>query len=272
MLKCHELPCNLDGGWSDWSQWTSCTGFCTNATKTHHRSCTNPSPRGTGLPCPGADQEDGACLGPCPIDGGWSEWSAWTTCSVTCYGAGQNWHTRTCDNPVPQNGGLDCTGDDIEYQVCGEILCPVWVISNPRSYINHPGSIGTFLHDGCEVHQDNSGNGIWLATYSMGSDNNNPQFRIEWELPVTTRLFGIYIKNIQNDHWDNAGTKDFKVETSLDGNSWNQVLSDTMQDIRNLACQDIPLEYFSFSPGMNDNSIFSDANTYYFIQYQQLSG
>ncbi|HRY77073.1 MAG TPA: DUF4215 domain-containing protein, partial [Candidatus Paceibacterota bacterium] len=40
---------------------------------------------------------------PCPVNGGWSNWAA---CSVTC---GEGTQTRTCNNPVPANGGTDCS-------------------------------------------------------------------------------------------------------------------------------------------------------------------
>lgn len=51
-------------------------------------------------------------LGPCAVDGGWSEWSA---CSASC-GAGTQ--TRNCTNPAPANGGAPCGGSDT--QSCGD--------------------------------------------------------------------------------------------------------------------------------------------------------
>ena len=43
------------------------------------------------------------------VDGGCSNWSNWTECSLTCGGGTREKH-RTCDNPEPQNGGKDCDG------------------------------------------------------------------------------------------------------------------------------------------------------------------
>ncbi|XP_019645823.1 PREDICTED: uncharacterized protein LOC109486433 [Branchiostoma belcheri] len=59
-----------------------------------------------------------------PVDGGWSDWSPWSACSVTC-GVGTQTRDRTCTNPPPANGGADCDGLDQETQDCDtEVLCP----------------------------------------------------------------------------------------------------------------------------------------------------
>ncbi|XP_052240654.1 coadhesin-like [Dreissena polymorpha] len=58
------------------------------------------------------------------VDGNWAEWSSWSTCSVTCDN-GTNTRTRTCSNPSPSNGGLNCNGSAIDSKVCTMQLCPV---------------------------------------------------------------------------------------------------------------------------------------------------
>ena len=54
---------------------------------------------------------------PNAIDGKWSEYSEWSTCTRTC-GGGVQYRERSCDSPTPQFGGLHCTGEDKEYKMC----------------------------------------------------------------------------------------------------------------------------------------------------------
>ena len=56
-------------------------------------------------------------------DGGFSRWSFWSDCSLTC-GGGVQTRTRTCTNPPPQGYGEDCDGPLREDQACNESPCP----------------------------------------------------------------------------------------------------------------------------------------------------
>ena len=59
------------------------------------------------------------------LDGNWSNWSAWSTCSLSC-GGGNQTQTRTCTNPSPSNGGLNCSASNTETisQACNGQICP----------------------------------------------------------------------------------------------------------------------------------------------------
>ena len=57
------------------------------------------------------------------VDGGFTDWTQWDTCSLTC-GGGTQGRTRTCSNPEPQYGGANCTGHDSETQICNDHNCP----------------------------------------------------------------------------------------------------------------------------------------------------
>ena len=58
-----------------------------------------------------------------PMDGKWSRWTKYSSCSVTC-GGGMQHRTRLCDNPPPSNGGNDCVGRNRMTRRCAEWNCP----------------------------------------------------------------------------------------------------------------------------------------------------
>ncbi|XP_078578159.1 ectin-like [Branchiostoma floridae x Branchiostoma japonicum] len=59
------------------------------------------------------------------VDGGWSDWGAWTDCSATC-GVGLRTRDRTCTNPAPANGGANCLGVFHFWRECSTgVSCPV---------------------------------------------------------------------------------------------------------------------------------------------------
>ena len=57
------------------------------------------------------------------VDGGWSEFGEWGECSKPC-GGGEQSRSRTCTNPPPAPGGVECSGDDKETQACNDHPCP----------------------------------------------------------------------------------------------------------------------------------------------------
>lgn len=56
------------------------------------------------------------------MDGGWSEWTVYGECTVTCGGGTQN-RSRQCNSPTPQDGGTECTGSNQEENICNLQLC-----------------------------------------------------------------------------------------------------------------------------------------------------
>ncbi|XP_045211196.1 thrombospondin-1-like [Mercenaria mercenaria] len=111
--------CDLeDGNWAEWSQWSVCDVTCDNGTQTRKRTCTNPAPANNGLDCTGNDTDIKACHKQlCPVHGGWTKWSEWGTCTVTCDVGIERRH-RQCTNPHPSRFGDPCFGDPSDDRIC----------------------------------------------------------------------------------------------------------------------------------------------------------
>ena len=60
---------------------------------------------------------------PIIVNGAWTSWSAWASCSTTC-GTGQQQKTRSCTNPSPAYGGSGCPGVTSDTQSCMIKNCP----------------------------------------------------------------------------------------------------------------------------------------------------
>ena len=59
-----------------------------------------------------------------PIDGRYSQWSDWGSCSQWC-GRGTQQRSRSCTNPRPENGGRGCSilGPETETRICNVRRC-----------------------------------------------------------------------------------------------------------------------------------------------------
>ncbi|CAM4811019.1 unnamed protein product [Rotaria magnacalcarata] len=56
------------------------------------------------------------------VNGGWSPWTPWSSCSHTC-GLGVEYQQRTCTNPKPDFGGKHCLGVRKRYRTCQISSC-----------------------------------------------------------------------------------------------------------------------------------------------------
>ena len=56
------------------------------------------------------------------VDGAWSTWSTWSFCTKTCSDmeGGLRQRSRSCSNPEPKFGGLDCQGETMQTTTCGQ--------------------------------------------------------------------------------------------------------------------------------------------------------
>ncbi|XP_071981209.1 properdin-like isoform X2 [Engystomops pustulosus] len=119
--KDHDSPCQSchSSHWSVWGSWSPCSVTCSEGVQDRRRTCI-----GHGF-CPGKHLEVRSCSEHecCTVMGGWSSWTLWSTCSVTC-GKGQRRRSRLCDNPTPSCGG-SCIGESSQVDLCDtHQVCP----------------------------------------------------------------------------------------------------------------------------------------------------
>uniref|UniRef100_A0A3B3ZM05 Peptidase M12B domain-containing protein n=1 Tax=Periophthalmus magnuspinnatus TaxID=409849 RepID=A0A3B3ZM05_9GOBI len=56
------------------------------------------------------------------VDGGWSSWSEWSSCTRTCGSGVQSAH-RDCTSPLPKHRGKYCLGERRRYRLCNPTPC-----------------------------------------------------------------------------------------------------------------------------------------------------
>ncbi|XP_061928078.1 uncharacterized protein LOC108001856 isoform X3 [Apis cerana] len=59
---CTINNCSINGMWSSWTIWSSCTSSCGIGTQLRNRMCNNPSPNGNGTSCFGSASEIRQCF------------------------------------------------------------------------------------------------------------------------------------------------------------------------------------------------------------------
>uniref|UniRef100_UPI00358F01F4 semaphorin-5A-like n=1 Tax=Myxine glutinosa TaxID=7769 RepID=UPI00358F01F4 len=113
----------VDGTWGSWSRWGECSRDCGRGFRSRHRFCDSPAPLAGGLICSGSPTEYQECnRQPCPVHGGWTCWSTWTSCSASCAG-GHHQRRRSCTQPLPSHGGDTCLGLHTEDALCNTQPC-----------------------------------------------------------------------------------------------------------------------------------------------------
>ncbi|KAH3854729.1 hypothetical protein DPMN_097278 [Dreissena polymorpha] len=119
---CNIQTCPIDGYWTEWTEWNVCTLTCGSGTRDRSRSCIEPKFGDKGCEVVDNIQSELCNIKTCPIDGYWTEWTAWSVCSLTC-DSGTRDRLRSCIEP--KYGGKKCeVGDNIQSELCNTQLCP----------------------------------------------------------------------------------------------------------------------------------------------------
>ncbi|KAK6194982.1 hypothetical protein SNE40_000504 [Patella caerulea] len=90
------------------------------------------------------------CYRPCPVDGGWTDFTEWKEikeCDSLCGGGiKKEKRDRTCTDPAPAYGGDDCDGElsQVRNVACNTELCGDRCPLGQVKYIAHDGNKNKF--------------------------------------------------------------------------------------------------------------------------------
>jgi len=133
---CNSHVCPIDCSVADFEAWTTCTMSC--GTGSQKRKRANVEPKFGGKACPHYTETRACNVAPCPINGGWTAFDAWSACSKSCDG-GETMRARTCTKPAPQFGGKPCPNHAKETKNCNSHVCncPTCSFKNGHLVVGH---------------------------------------------------------------------------------------------------------------------------------------
>ncbi len=114
--QCGAVPC-VDPTWTEWSEWGGCSITCDGGSQARTRQCDGGE---INRDCIGAAYETQSCNERLCSEIGWTGWSNWTECSLTC-GPGSRQRTRTCQEEIDST---TCPGDSELFEDCNFGMCP----------------------------------------------------------------------------------------------------------------------------------------------------
>jgi len=121
------LPCeHVDCSWGLWSHWSGCSRSCSGGFKKRSREVEQQPSRG-GKSCEAFEnisEVEGCNTEPCYeqcVDGMWSSWEEWSTCSRSCAG-GVRWRNRQVARQATPCG-IAAVGEASDEEQCSMLPC-----------------------------------------------------------------------------------------------------------------------------------------------------
>eukprot|EP00118_Oscarella_pearsei_P023306 m.277304 g.277304 ORF g.277304 m.277304 type:complete len:373 (+) comp40608_c0_seq23:3740-4858(+) len=119
-VVCNAGCCPVHAVWKGWSSWSGCSACCGGGKKYRTRVCTPGLCNGKKL-CTGVSKQTASCSTYCcPVNGYWSAWTAWSTCTATCNGGFQT-RARHCKAPTCR-GRRICPGSSYQKNQCNTCI------------------------------------------------------------------------------------------------------------------------------------------------------
>ena len=118
---------------------------------------------------------------PDPINGKWSNWGPFGSCSKTC-GGGTRTRRRWCNNPPPSNGGDWCVGASVQSARCNVNACRKFSKTPTHGYKN--------WHFDCEHDIAwNRGEDSWCGTpVQVAVSPRYPSVLVMWKITISRLL------------------------------------------------------------------------------------
>lgn len=140
------------------------------------------------------------------VDGQWSPWSRWSTCSATCGESGKQMRNRICDQPAPSVGGRMCNGKNFELRVCNytKDLCSGALYENQvlelyyDEYYDDPVNVSCLC--GCRLTSLQTPTRVVIKTTESCTSSLNQWFINTDEDKVIEMTFQLFDLHRNNDH------------------------------------------------------------------------
>ncbi|XP_066910705.1 macrophage mannose receptor 1-like isoform X2 [Clytia hemisphaerica] len=173
---------------------------------------------------------------PTPINGGYNQWSEWTTCDKTC-GKGYQERERVCNNPPPSRGGKDCSvlGEPSEVRQCQLAVCKPALVKRGESIYHFSSAKKTFAEaeDYCQsigghlasIHSKEENDFVLKEAQNrglvhpyIGGTDAGSEGKWRWN-DGTTMAYKKWLPNQP----DNAGGKEHCMHLWKSNTGWNDI-------------------------------------------------